>query len=426
MNYEEALEYIHSTHWLGSKPGLSRTRALLEKMGDPQKGLRFIHVAGTNGKGSFCAMLSSVLQSAGFRVGRYTSPYVYRFNERISCNGEDIADGELALLCDELRPAADSLSDPPTEFERITALAMRFFQKKQCDFIVLECGMGGRLDSTNVIEDPVLSVITGISLDHTAFLGDTVEKIAAEKAGIIKPGAPCLFCGEDPAAKSVVEDAAKKRHAPFYTCPHDARLITADLNKTVFDWHAWHAVEIPLLGLYQIKNACNVLQAVAILREKGVALSDEAVRQGLMRTVWHARFEVLSRSPLILCDGGHNPEGVACAVESARFYFQDRKVLLVTGIMKDKAVETMVRLMSPIADEVFCTTPDNPRSLDADAYAAAFHCANVTAHAFPLPKDALEKAVERAEETGAPILCLGSLYLYRQICDAWDLIRRRL
>lgn len=422
MNYKEALDYIHSTHWLGSKPGLSRTRTLLDLMGNPHKDLRFIHVAGTNGKGSFCAMLSAVLEEAGYRTGRYTSPYVYRFNERIAFNGKDIDDETLARLCDRMRPLADTMSDPPTEFERITALAMDYFQKKACDFVVLECGMGGRLDSTNVIDRPILSVITGISLDHTAFLGETIEKIAAEKAGIIKAGVPCLYCGEDSRAAAVIEQVAKEKDAPFYTCTHNARLISASLEKTVFDWNAWHGVEIPLLGLYQIHNACHVLQAVELLRAQGVTLPEDAVRRGLARVRWRARFEVIARDPLIICDGGHNPEGVASAVASVRYYFKDQKVLLVSGVMKDKDVAVMADLMRPIAKEVFCVAPDNPRSLDADTYAGTFTSLGVPAHAFQTPKEALQSAISRAKATGAPILCLGSLYLYREICDAWDAI----
>ena len=198
MNYNEALNYIHSNFWQGSKPGLERTQALLEKLGNPQSALRFIHVAGTNGKGSFCSMLSSVLIEAGYRVGTYTSPYILRFNERMKVGGKDIPDDTLARLTTKIQPIADSMTEKPTEFELITAIAMEYFKEEKCDVVVLECGMGGRLDSTNVIENPVLSVITGIALDHTAFLGDTVEKIAAEKAGIIKEGRPVVFCGKVP------------------------------------------------------------------------------------------------------------------------------------------------------------------------------------------------------------------------------------
>ena len=190
MNYAEALEYIHSVMWMGSRPGLSRTKRLLELLGNPEKGMKFVHVAGTNGKGSTCAMLDSVLRAAGYKVGLYTSPYIVRFNERMCINGEPISDSELAELTAIVKPLAESMEDKPTEFELITAIAFVYFKRHNCDIVVLEAGMGGRLDSTNIITTPILSVITGIALDHTQFLGDTVEKIAQEKAGIIKKNVP--------------------------------------------------------------------------------------------------------------------------------------------------------------------------------------------------------------------------------------------
>ena len=206
MNYPESLEYIHSINWCFCKPGLERIRELCERLGNPQRELKFVHVAGTNGKGSSCAMLESVLRAAGYKTGLYTSPYITVFNERMRINGENISDEELAEITTFIRPIADAMKDKPTEFELITAVAFEYFKRNGCDVVVLEAGMGGRLDSTNIIESSLLSIITGIALDHTAFLGDTVEKIAGEKAGIIKSGCPVLFGGDDDSARSVIKE----------------------------------------------------------------------------------------------------------------------------------------------------------------------------------------------------------------------------
>ena len=266
MTYEEALNYIHSNFWQGSKPGLERTQKLLEKLGNPEKKLRFIHVAGTNGKGSFCSMLTSILIEAGYHVGTYTSPYILRFNERMKVDGKDIPDDTLAALTKKIKPIADSMEEKPTEFELITAIAMEYFKEENCEIIVLECGMGGRLDSTNVIENPILSVITGIALDHTAFLGDTIEKIAAEKAGIIKNSRPILFCGKDESARTVIHEKAASLSAPFFTVDRtDYQIISANLEGTTFSWKEHENVFLPLLGTYQPENAQNVLMATKLL-----------------------------------------------------------------------------------------------------------------------------------------------------------------
>ena len=239
MNYEEALEYIHSVNWTFCKPGLERIEKLCSALGNPQNKLKFVHVAGTNGKGSFCSMLSEILLHAGYKVGLYTSPYIKVFNERMRVNGENIPDSTLAEITERVKPIADAMEDKPTEFELITAIAFLYFAEENCDIVVLEAGMGGRLDSTNIIESSVLSVITGISLDHTAFLGDTIPKIAAEKAGIIKEGVPCLWCGdtENDGAYDVIRTVADEKNAPLYTVDRSTvNVKNATLDGTFFDF----------------------------------------------------------------------------------------------------------------------------------------------------------------------------------------------
>lgn len=419
MTYQEALQYIHSIHRQGSRPGLFRTRALLEKIGNPQDKLRFVHVAGTNGKGSFCAMLSSVLLEAGYHVGTYTSPYILRFNERMKVDGKDIPDENLAELTEFIRPFVDSMEDRPTEFELITAIAMEYFAREKCEIVVLECGLGGRLDSTNVIKTPCLSVITGIALDHTAVLGDTIPKIAAEKAGILKTGVPVLFCGKDKSAEEVIAARAAEVGSPLFLCAREnLEIAESTLEGTVFHWKNWKNISIPLLGSYQPENACNVLQAIALLQKSGFEIPDDAVRRGLQKVRWPARYEIVCHSPLILCDGAHNPEGVDAAVQSTKLYFKNKKVLVITGVLQDKDFRYMASRMKEIAQEVYCITPESPRALPAADFADLFRSLGVFANAYSDVEEALRAAIERAKCEKLAILCLGSLYMYEQVIGA--------
>lgn len=419
MTYNEALTFIHSNFWQGSKPGLERTEELLNQMGNPQDKLKFIHVAGTNGKGSFCSMLSSVLMEAGEKVGTYTSPYVFRFNERMKINGKDIPDDALAELCEYIRPFTEKMEEKPTEFELITAIAMEYFRREGCTVVVLECGMGGRLDSTNVIKTPILSVITGIALDHTAFLGSTISEIAAEKAGIIKKCVPVLYCGDAIEAKNVIEKKAKEANAPFYAIDRtDFKLRSTTLSGCEFDFNEWKNIKISLLGSYQLLNAQNVLFALSLLNSLGMKIPKEAVESGMKKAKWPARFEWILKDPILLFDGGHNPEGVSAAVESAKLYFPDQKLLILSGVMADKDYPFMVKKMSEIAKEAFCITPANPRALPAEDYAAAFRAQRVPVKAFSSVPEALREAVEKARKEKLPLLCLGSLYMYSEIISA--------
>lgn len=419
MNYQEALNYIHTNFWQGSKPGLERTYDLLWRMGNPQNNLKFIHVAGTNGKGSFCAMLSSILIESGLKVGTYTSPYITRFNERMKVNGRDIPDDTLAELTTFVQPLAKNMNEKPTEFELITAIAMEYFKREACDIVILECGMGGRLDSTNVISTPLLSVITGISMDHTAFLGNSISEIANEKAGIIKENSPVLYCGDDPVAKEVILKKAKEKNAPFYQVLRDGLILhKTDLTGTEFSFGAYKNLLLPLLGNYQPKNAQNVLTAVSLLNGLGFNISPSFVKEGLKKVKWPARFELVSKSPIILCDGGHNPEGVDSAVESVKTYFGDKKVILISGVMADKDYRYMASKMAEVAAKAFCIQPDNPRALSAKDFATVFQDLGICSFPASSPKEALEKAVEIAKKENLPILCLGSLYMYSEIVSA--------
>lgn len=421
MEYNEALEYIHSINWTFCKPGLERIGELCEKLGHPERALRYIHVAGTNGKGSFCSMTASVLKAAGYKTGLYTSPFIRTFNERMQINGENIADEELAELTAYVRPFADAMEDKPTEFELITAIAFEYFRRHNCQIVVLETGLGGRLDSTNIIQTPLLSVITGIALDHTAFLGDTVEAVAGEKAGIIKEGVPVLFGGEDEAAAAVIKETADSRHSTFYRTDHTKLCnIHATLDGTTFDYKDRKEIAIRLLGLYQPKNAALVLDAVDILRANGVDIPDAAVRAGLQAAVWHARFEIVGRDPLIIFDGAHNPQGIEQAVKSVKHYFKGEKVYLLTAVLKDKDYTEIAAMLSEIAEKAFVMTPDSPRALDAKDYATVLETAGIPSAAFDSIPTAFATAREAAKKDGKPLVCLGSLYVYASLCPLFE------
>ncbi len=433
MTYTQALEYIHSTCWKGSRPGLERTIDLTNRLGRPQDSLKFIHIAGTNGKGSTSAMLASVLQEAGYTVGLYTSPFILRFNERMRINGVDIPDAELAEITELVKPHAEAMTDPPTEFELITAIALVYFARHQCDYVVFEVGMGGRLDSTNIIdaETVAASVITGIAMDHTAFLGDTPAQIAAEKAGIIKAGVPVIFGGshapvgasdkalpspDAAACARVIREKAAEMNAPYVETDH-TRLcnVHADLFGAEFDFGDRKALRIPLAGLYQPYNTATVLTVIDVLRERGLAIPEEAIRQGLAGVYWPGRFEILSRSPLIIADGGHNPEGIDAAIESVKTYFKGEKILLLTGVMADKDYTHMVARMAEVAERAFCVRPANDRALDPQQYAGSFHAVGIPAEGYATVAEGVRAAAEVAEREGKALLCLGSLYMYGEV-----------
>lgn len=421
MNYNEALEYIHSVEWLGSRPGLSRTRELLAKLGNPEKGMKFIHVAGTNGKGSTCAMLDSILRAAGYKVGLYTSPYIVRFNERMRINGESVSDEELAELVSVIRPVADAMEDKPTEFEIITAIAFLYYKRHACDIVVLEVGMGGRLDSTNVIESPVVSVITGIALDHTAVLGNTVSAIASEKAGIIKKGCPAVYGGRDSDAFAVIAEKATEASSRLVRVDHGALSVKAmDVTGTVFDYDGIKDIGLSLCGSYQPENAATVIETVRMLNENGFCVSDTAMRDGFASAKWRARFELLGRDPTVIFDGSHNIQGITAAANSIKQFFGDEKVTLLMGVLADKDYRDMVGILAPLASRVYTITPPSPRALASDRLAAVFEEYGAEAMAFDTVDSGVASAYAYAKTQNVPLVMLGSLYMYGDVFNALE------
>ena len=417
MNIEEALAYIHKTKWLGTKPGLSRTERLLHALGDPHRKLKFVHVAGTNGKGSTCAMLASVLESAGLRVGLYTSPYITVFNERMRVNGENISDGDLIRIVEKIAPIADRMTDdPPTEFEVITAAAFLYFLEKRCDIVVLEVGMGGVLDSTKVIDFPecVCSVICAIGLDHTAYLGNTVEEIAAAKAGIVKDGAPVVLYPAKESVKKVFDDAARAHHTTVTSPDFSAlRIISRSLDGIDFSYKNL-TVHIPLVGTYQPYNAAVAIEALYALRAQGYKITDENIKDGLSAVKWQGRFEILRRNPIFILDGSHNPHGMTATVEAIRTYFGNRKLHFVIGAMADKDVSSMLSLLLPEAECFYTVTAPNPRAMSADELAEKIRAAGGNAAAYGTIESAVNAAAEKAGKNGV-CAALGTLYFSAEV-----------
>ncbi|MDO4982807.1 MAG: folylpolyglutamate synthase/dihydrofolate synthase family protein [Eubacteriales bacterium] len=408
MNVQETIDYINSFTWSKTRLGLERTRTLLEKLGDPQKKLKFIHVAGTNGKGSTCAMLASVLKCAGYRTGLFTSPHIVRFNERIQVNGVEITDEELAEAADSVIKAADSMDDHPSQFELVTAIGMVYFLHRQCDIVVVEVGMGGDMDSTNVIDAPECSVICNIGLDHTEYLGDTLEKIAATKAGIIKPDCPVVCYRGTAEVEAVFERIASEKRSPLYMADFEAiRPISGSLSGQVFSWHELDCLSLPLIGAHQLKNAAVVLETLKVLNDNGWNISEQSIRSGLASTKWPVRFEVLRQSPPVIVDGAHNPQCAEALASALEKYLPGKQSVFLMGVLADKDYAKILGILRPYAKRFVCITPDSPRALGANELAEYLRGLGEDAESC----GSIGEGVIRALSDGCPVVACGSLYM---------------
>ena len=415
MKATEAIEYIHSITWMGSKPGLERTFGLLELMGNPHHKLKFIHIAGTNGKGSTTAMTASILQKAGYRVGMFTSPCIYKFNERIQVNGENISDEDLAEITELVKPLAASMEDHPSEFELVSCIGFEYFLRQKCDIVVLEVGMGGALDSTNVISVPEVAVLTNIGLDHTDFLGSTLEEIAETKAGIFKEGGDAVLYPAQPGVEATVERICKERNMRLRKA--DFNLLTRkshSLEGQVFDYSERKNLELPLLGDHQLHNAAVVLTIVDTLKEKGWNITEENIRDGLRDTFWPGRFQIMGRDPLFIIDGGHNPQCIEALVKNIQDYLTDQKVIALSGVLADKDYGQMYLPVLPLVEEFVCITPPSPRKLEAVELAKHLQAKGAKATPCETIAQGVRLAVEKAGKDGV-VLCFGSLYTIADI-----------
>ena len=366
MTGTEAISHIQAVSWMGSKPGLERIHALLTALDHPERRLKFIHIAGTNGKGSTAAMLAAVFRQAGYRTGLFTSPYLQRFHERMQVDGQPIPDAELGAVTEQVAPLAETMTDRPTEFEMMTAVALQWFAARQCQIVVLETGLGGRLDATNIIQHPEVCVITAIGLDHTAVLGDSLPLIAAEKAGILKPGVPAVLYQAPEEVQAVVQHACHEKNCPLTVADFPALRVREDaLTGQVFDYGPWKGLRLSLLGGHQRKNAAVVLETVTQLRRLGWAIPDQAVYDGLAAARWPGRFEILCYAPIFLADGGHNPQCAEALAANLAHYFPGKPIRFLLGVMADKDWHTVMNTVAPFACAFYTVTPDNPRALPA-------------------------------------------------------------
>jgi len=418
MTTQQALDYIHSVCWKGMMPGLSRINALLEKMGNPHKTMKYVHIAGTNGKGSTAAMTASILRKAGYCTGLYTSPYIYQFGERMQVNGEMISDEELVAITEYVKPLADSMEETPTEFELTTAIGFEFFKRRGCDIVVLEVGLGGLLDATNVISTPEVAVITNIGLDHTDILGNTLEEIAFNKAGIIKENGHAVIYRGKPSVEAVFEKACAERNVKLKKANFEGLKLKAhDLFEQVFDCGDYTDLHLPLLGDHQLHNAAVVLAVAETLQEKGWNITKENIYEGIRDVSWPGRFDIVSRDPLFIIDGGHNPQCLEALVKNIEDYLTGRRVIALTGVLADKDYGDMYRPVMALIEEFVCVTPPNPRRLPAAELAMHLQNAGAKATACETVAEGVRKAIELAKDDGA-VLCFGSLYTIGDIRNA--------
>ncbi|MBR2742251.1 MAG: bifunctional folylpolyglutamate synthase/dihydrofolate synthase [Clostridia bacterium] len=419
MTYEDALSYIHNTLKFGVKPGLERIRELMDRLGGVQDGLRCVHIAGTNGKGSTATMISEALMAAGYKTGLFTSPYIVDFRERIQINGEYIEKSALVSAVKRVKAAADAMVscgfEHPTEFELITAAAFLAFAEQKCDYVVLETGLGGRLDSTNVIKSPEVCVITSISMDHMNVLGDTIELIASEKAGIIKPGADTVLYADNPAsAAEIIRRAAADAGSRCFS-PDMGRLkiISEDITGSRFEYGGL-LIRINFAGEHQIKNAATALCAIERLRARGARISDEDITRGFAAARIPARFEVIEGTLRVIIDGGHNEDGVKTLCASLDALGIERPTVIM-GMLRDKAYEKCISMAASRAGAFIAVDIDNPRALGRSEVKAV--AARYTA-AYDAEKDGALALARSLTPPGGTILICGSLYLASELREA--------
>ena len=382
--------------------------ALLRRMENPERKLRFVHIAGTNGKGSTAVMLASILQAAGFHTGLFISPFIHCFNERMQIDGSPITDEELIELTARIRPLAESMEDKPTEFELITALAFSYFHKNRCDIVVLEVGLGGELDSTNVIGTPEAAVITA--------LGDTIREIARAKAGIIKEGGDVIFYGRNQEALSVIREAAKTKNNTLMIPDYQSlRLQKRDLSGQSFSYGRYSNLQIRLLGTYQVNNAAVVIETIEVLRKRGWAVSDEALRKGLLSARWTGRLELVRDHPRVFVDGSHNPQGVQATAKSLRTYFPQENIIFLTGVLADKDVAGMMCELPELARCFITVKPPGMRGMEAEELAQCLRrLTDKKVQAAESLEEGCMLALAEAGEDGV-ICAIGSLYMVGEL-----------
>lgn len=420
--YELARKHLEEGYRKGKKDGLRGMAAMMEKLNHPQKDLRFVHVTGTNGKGSTCVMVASVLQAAGYRVGLYLSPFVDDFRERMQIDRALIPPQEFAEIYGEVAQAAEELEQEghpyPSEFEILTCCGLLYFKKNRCDIVVLEVGIGGANDATNIVEQTEVAVFTPISLDHMAMLGDTTAAIAKEKSGILKPNCTAVTCwGQDASARAVLQSECEANNIPLIEAQRPQNAVTTAFESTIL-WDGQELI-IPLSGEYQVQNACLALTVLCELRARGWIIPTQAVADGMKAVRFNARIECISQEPLVILDGSHNPAGVDTLVQYIKTQLTGQRVTLVLGMFADKTHRLCIEKLALAAQSVAAVAIDYYRALPAQEVAAEAEKSCPDVHAFERVEDGMIWALEHAQ---GPIIVCGSLYLpgeARTIFERW-------
>lgn len=420
MDYQEALEYIEKSHKFGMRLGLENSFKLLELLGNPQDKLKFIHVAGTNGKGSTCSFISNTLKEQGYKVGLYTSPYLETFTERIRLNGKNIPEEDVARIITIMKEKIEQMVSEgypyPTEFEIETAMAFCYYYEQQTDYVVLEVGLGGRYDATNVIKSPLASVIVSLSLDHIGILGDTLGKIAYEKAGIIKEDSIVVVYKQKPEAEEVIKDVCKEKNAKYIEVDFQNLVIKkSDINSQVFDCtilgEKLENMEIRLIGDHQVNNAVLALTVIKVLRDdRNIEISENSIRRAFLNTIWPGRIEKIKDNPTFIIDGAHNEDGARSLSRVLEKHFNGKKMTLLIGMLKDKDIDSVLKILMDKFDKVITTTPDSDRAISCEELKEKIekYIQNVTAIANI--EEAVKYALDNASEDEV-IISAGSLYM---------------
>ena len=428
MKYEEAMKYITEVGNFGSNYGLERTYKLLEHLGNPERDLKLIHIAGTNGKGSTTSMITEILMGEGYKVGMYTSPFIEEFEERIQINRNNIPKESLAILMDEIKVAVDKVIEAgynhPTEFEIITVLMLLYFKKENIDFGVIEVGLGGTLDSTIVIK-PIIQVITSISFDHTNLLGNTLEKIAREKAGIIKRGIPTVIYPQQEEVLKVIKNKCFEMDSELYIANNEnlkfKNIVNLDKPYQLLKYNNEIDILLPLLGEHQIINLSVAMQAIEVLNSKNIIdISIANIVKSIKNVSWKGRLEVLSNNPYVVIDGAHNIQGIKTLSRNIKKYFKYENLYLILGILADKDVEEMIKIITPMAKKVYSVTPNSIRGELAESLKDEVSKFNKNCKAFDKYEEAYLEALNDASEKDL-ILASGSLYM---IGDMRKIIRK--
>ncbi|MBR3869673.1 MAG: bifunctional folylpolyglutamate synthase/dihydrofolate synthase [Clostridia bacterium] len=418
-----AEKYYHSLLTFGIMPGLDRIKILLERLGNPEKSLRCIHVAGTNGKGTVCSFLASVLKQSGYKTGLYTSPYIVNFRERIRIDGEMISETDLEEVTDIVRNQIEKLRSEDitiTEFEAVTAAAFLYYKNQGCDFVVLETGLGGRFDATNVIERPLASVITSISLDHVNILGNTISEIAYEKCGIIKNGCPVVTNSAQPSdALKMIKEQSEMRNSSLSVADINGIRVLDESIRGSDIFYGGRSVFVPFPGKHQTENCITALTVIDLMKEQGIAISEKAVREGIARTKNPARCEVVSEKPLIILDGCHNEDSAKALCTVMEKHLKGKKITALIGMMADKDIDKVLTLMLPYFEKVYTVTPSNPRAIDSDELCEKIKRFGTSAESFKDIGTATQSAIKNITSDDVLIIC-GSLYL---CSDVYNIIK---